>query len=65
MYIIIWKHRSKDPILDTMWTPHHCQGKLNEHNSYDEAQDHADEVIRDNPNSDDYYDYKIYEEVNQ
>lgn len=59
MYIIIWKHDTRDAHIDV-----DSRGFINQFYTYDEAKKEAEETYRienENSKSEWYFNYKIYE----
>lgn len=61
-YIIIWRHRHRDPHVGTDMSA--SGDYLREYSSYEDAKESAESILEhEGPNSPWYYDYAIYEEV--
>lgn len=58
-YIIVWRHRHREPHLDTDY-----RDFLEDFSTFEEAKKEADRIVeQEGTNSPWYFDYAIYEEV--
>lgn len=58
-YIIIWRNNHREPFVDTT----DDREFLNDFSTFEKAKASAEETIKDNPNSEWFIDYAIYEEA--
>jgi hypothetical protein len=58
-YIIVWRHRHRDPHLGT-----DTHDFLESYSTYEQAKQHAEETVEhEGPKSPWYFDYAIYQEA--
>ncbi len=59
MYIIIWRDKDFEAFLNV-----NDRNVIERFHSYESAQNMADKVVEENPTSEWYFDYQIYQSVN-
>ena len=60
MYITVWRNTHRDPFIDT-----DSRDFIENYYTYEDAKVVAEKTMIDHPNDPYYFDYQIYQEVNQ